>query len=196
MEPKSATLWDRSRQAVVAEIVDTALALFAEKGYEATTMAEIASRAGVSPRSLFRYFGSKEDIVCGDQDNLGELLRASVEAQPPEVTSWDALKAGFVAIASAGCSPRRVLEINTLIFTSSPLHARYLEKRLKWQRSLVPVIERRMAIESTEEPDPRAVAVIATVFACVDAASELWVRRGGDADPYALYDQMLAAVRG
>lgn len=192
----SPTLWDRSRQAVVAGIVDTALALFAEQGYEATTIGQIAERAGVSQRSLFRYFGSKEDLVCGDQDGLGELLVSTVAAQPPEVSPWDALRAGFTAIASAKHTPERVLEITTLIFRNPPLRARYFEKRLKWQASLVPVIEARMGIEPGPVPDPRAMGVIATVFACVDTASDLWVRHGGEADPFALYEQALAAVRG
>jgi len=194
---KSATLWDRSRQAVVAEIVETALALFAEQGYEATTMAQVATRAGVSQRSLFRYFGTKEDLVCGEQDALGDLLVSTVAAQPPEVSTWDALKTGFTTILTASDhSPERVLEISTLIFDNPPLRNRYSEKRLKWQRALVPVVEQRMGIESGDIPDPRAMGVIATVFACVDAASELWVRHGGKADPFELYEQALAAVRG
>ena len=194
---KPATLWDRSRQAVVAEIVDTALTLFAEQGYEATTMAQVATRAGVSQRSLFRYFGTKEDLVCGEQDALGDLLVATVEAQPPEVSTWDALRAGFTTLLTASNhTPQRVLEISTLIFDNPPLRARYSEKRLKWQRALVPVVEQRMGIESGEIPDPRAMGVIATVFACVDAASELWVRHGGKADAFELYEQALAAVRG
>jgi AcrR family transcriptional regulator len=194
---KPATLWDRSRQAVVAEIVETALALFAEQGYEATTMAQVATRAGVSQRSLFRYFGTKEDLVCGEQDALGELLVSTVAAQPADVSTWDALKAGFTAILTASNhTPQRLLEISTLIFENPSLRSRYFEKRLKWQRALVPVVERRMGIESGEIPDPRAMGVIATVFACIDTASELWVRHGGKADPFELYEQALAAVRG
>ncbi|MCR3748661.1 TetR/AcrR family transcriptional regulator [Lentzea californiensis] len=194
---KRSTLWDRSRQAVVAEIVDKALELFAEQGYEATTMAQVAASAGVSQRSLFRYFGTKEDLVCGEQEALGDLLVATVEAQAPEVSTWDALRAGFTTILTASDhTPQRVLEISTLIFGNPPLRSRYSEKRLRWQRALVPVIEKRMGIESGEIPDARAMGVIATVFACVDAASELWVRHGGKADAFELYEQALAAVRG
>ncbi|RDI27705.1 TetR/AcrR family transcriptional regulator [Lentzea flaviverrucosa] len=194
---KPSTLWDRSRQAVVAEIVDTALELFAEQGYEATTMAQVAASAGVSQRSLFRYFGTKEDLVCGEQEALGDLLVATVEAQPPEVSTWDALRAGFTTILTASeHTPQRVLEISTLIFDNPPLRSRYFEKRLRWQRALVPVIEKRMGIEPGEIPDARAMGVIATVFACVDTASELWVRHGGKADAFELYEQALAAVRG
>ncbi|MFD4643386.1 TetR/AcrR family transcriptional regulator [Lentzea sp. NPDC058436] len=193
---EKATLWDRSRQAVVAEIVETALTLFAEQGYEATTMAQVASSAGVSQRSLFRYFGTKEDLVCGEQEALGALLVSTVAEQPAEMSTWDALAAGFTTILTASDhTPQRVLEISGLIFSNPSLRARYTEKRLRWQRALVPVIEERMGIESGEVPDARAVGVIATVFACVDAASELWVLHGGKADVFELYEQALAAVR-
>jgi AcrR family transcriptional regulator len=192
---RSTTLWDKSRQAVVAGIVDTALALFAEHGYEAVTVGQIAKQAGVSQRSLFRYFGTKEDLVCGDQDGLGQLLVKTVREQPAEMSPWDALLAGFAAIGSANHTPERVLEITTLIFNNPPLRSRYYEKRLKWQAALVPVIESRMGIESGSTPDLRAVGIIATVFACVDATSELWVRQGGEVDPFVLCEEMLAAVR-
>jgi AcrR family transcriptional regulator len=192
---QSTSLWDRSRQAAVAEIVDTALALFAEHGYEAVTVGQVAKQAGVSQRSLFRYFGTKEDLVCGDQDGLGQLLVSTVKAQPAPMSPWDALLAGFAAISSADHTPERVLEITTLIFNNPPLRSRYYEKRLEWQAALVPVVEARMGIEPGPAPDVRAVGIIATVFACVDAASELWVRQGGTADPFGLYEEMLAAVR-
>src|SRR5579884_4051965 len=84
------TLWDRSRQVAAQAILDTAVRLFAEQGYEQTTIAQIAREAGISQRSLFRYFGTKEDLVCGDQDALGELLKQTVEQQPAEVSAWDA----------------------------------------------------------------------------------------------------------
>ncbi|WP_406185624.1 TetR family transcriptional regulator [Streptomyces sp. NBC_01006] len=196
------SLWDRSRQAVVASIFDTAMRLFAEQGYEATTIAQIAKEAGISQRSLFRYFGTKEDIVCGDQEELGELLRATVEAQPAAATPWEALRAGFEALMEAHGEPGQLLEITALIFDTPPLRARYTQKRLRWQEMVLPAVTARMAAGKGSGPgrgpvsELRAAAVTATVFACVDAATEAWVRGGGSADLAALYDEALAAVRG
>lgn len=127
----------------------------------------------------------------------GGSMVSTVASQPADVSTWDALKAGFTAILTASDhTPERLLEVSTLIFENPSLRARYSEKRLKWQRALVPVVEQRMGIESGEIPDPRAMGVIATAFACIDAASEPWVRHGGKADPFELYEQALAAVRG
>ncbi|MFF4298828.1 TetR/AcrR family transcriptional regulator [Streptomyces vinaceus] len=190
------SLWDRSRQAVVASIFDTAMRLFAEQGYEATTIAQIAKEAGISQRSLFRYFGTKEDIVCGEQEELGELLRRTVEAQPAAATPWEALRAGFEVLMEAHGDPGRLLEITTLIFATPPLRARYTQKRLRWQEMVQPAVTARMPAGEGPVPQVRAAAVTATVFACVDAATEAWVRSGGSADLAALYDEALAAVRG
>ncbi|MFE6843211.1 TetR/AcrR family transcriptional regulator [Streptomyces sp. NPDC057686] len=190
------SLWDRSRQAVVASIFGTAMRLFAEQGYEATTIAQIAKEAGISQRSLFRYFGTKEDIVCGEQEELGELLRATVEAQPATATAWEALRAGFEVLMDAHGDPGQLLEITALIFDTPSLRARYTQKRLRWQELVLPAVAARMAEGEGPVPGVRAAAVVATVFACVDAATEAWVRSGGSADLAALYDEALAAVRG
>ncbi|MER7052103.1 MULTISPECIES: TetR family transcriptional regulator [unclassified Streptomyces] len=190
------TLWDRSRQVAVEAILETALRLFAEQGYEQTTIAQIAREAGISQRSLFRYFGTKEDMVCGDQDALGELLTRTVEQQPAEVSPWDALRAGFELLLTANHTPEQALELSRLIFDTPALHARYLEKRLRWQAALVPVVQARLGTAPGPAPDPRAKAIIATVFACADTATELFVRHDGQLDLADLYDQCLAAVRG
>ncbi|MFJ5546628.1 TetR/AcrR family transcriptional regulator [Streptomyces sp. NPDC093225] len=189
------TLWDRSRQAVVASIHDTAMRLFDEQGYEATTIAQIAKEAGISQRSLFRYFGTKEDIVCGEQDGFGEVLRETVEAQPAEATAWQALRAGLVAIMDAHGSPEQVLRIMGLIFGTPSLRARYVQKRLLWHEEVLPAVLARMPA-GAPDPELRAEAVLATVFACADAATEAWIRAGGQGDPAALYDEAVAAVRG
>ncbi|RJO72363.1 TetR family transcriptional regulator [Nocardia panacis] len=189
---KEPTLWERSRQLAVREILDTAIRLFEEQGYEATTIAQIARAAGVSERSLFRYFGAKEDLVCGDQEALGRLLRAAVESQPGDVSPQSALEAGFAVILTANHSAAEALRLSRLIFATPSLYAAYVTKRLRWQEDLVPVIAERMAASDPADPRPRAL--IATVFACVDAATRAWVVADGRADIADLYARALTAI--
>ncbi|MFE6719955.1 TetR/AcrR family transcriptional regulator [Streptomyces albidoflavus] len=191
------TLWERSRQAAAQVILDTAVRLFAEQGYEQTTIAQIAREAGISQRSLFRYFGTKEDLVCGDQEALGALLKRTVEQQPAELSAWDALRAGFEVILTANHPPERTLELSRLIFGTPSLRARYIEKRLHWQAELAPVIRARLGGDpGRPASDAQAKAIVATVFACVDTATELWAAHDGRPDLADLYDECLAAVRG
>jgi AcrR family transcriptional regulator len=57
---------------------EAAFSLFAQQGYDATTVDEISEAAQVSPRTFFRYFATKEDVVFGDQNEQLERLRAAL----------------------------------------------------------------------------------------------------------------------
>src|SRR3954453_6793088 len=106
----TATMWDRARQLADQEILHTALRLFTQQGYEETTIAQIAREAGVSQRTLFRYFGTKEDLVGGSQERFVALLTETVRKQPVEVGAWEALRAAFKAALSVHASPEQALE--------------------------------------------------------------------------------------
>ncbi|GAA1431701.1 TetR family transcriptional regulator [Microlunatus lacustris] len=189
-------LWDRSRQAAREEIERTALRLFTEQGFDATTIDQIVAEVGISRRSFFRYFGTKEDIVLGDLVAVGRTLRDALAARPAEEDPWSALRAAFLAMAAHGPSPERRLTVMRLMLTSSSLRARHLEKHLQWQGLLVPLLEQRLGVDAGAAPDPRARALVSAALGCLDTALEVWTLRDGEADPVELYDQAVAAVRG
>jgi AcrR family transcriptional regulator len=175
------------------EISDAALRLFVGQGFEATTIAQIAREAGVSQRTLFRYFGTKEDLIGGDEESLAAVLMNTVERQPAGVSAWDALHAGFSAVLAAG-QPDKMIERMRLILGNPSLRARHIEKRQRWQAELVPVIEARMGVD-VHGCDPRARAVVAAAFACADVAVETWVACDGRAEVSELFDQCAVVVR-
>lgn len=189
-----ATLWDRTRQLASREILDTALRLFTEQGYDETTIAQIAREAGVSQRTLFRYFGTKEDLLGGNQDQFGQVLTDTISELPAEVGVWEALRAGVAGVLALHNGREQALERFRLLHNTASLRAGWLEKRLRFQEDLLPLIEARMDT-ATGRTDPRARAVIATAFACLDAASMTWVEGDGKGDIMDLYDACLAAVR-
>ncbi|AZP14851.1 TetR/AcrR family transcriptional regulator [Streptomyces aquilus] len=193
----SATLWDRTRQLASREILETALRLFTQQGYDETTIAQIAREAGVSQRTLFRYFGTKEDLLGGDQDRFGQVLTDTISEQPAEAGVWEALRAGVAAVLALHDNREQALERFRLLHNTASLRAGWLEKRLRFQEDLLPLIRARMDAASTVgTTDPRARAVIATAFACLDAATMTWVDNDGNGDIMDLYDECLAAVRG
>jgi AcrR family transcriptional regulator len=61
-----------TRRAVRAQIADTAMALFVAHGFEQTTVDQIAAAVGISTRSVFRYFATKEDMVVGHLNEIGD----------------------------------------------------------------------------------------------------------------------------
>ena len=75
----------RERHAIETRqrIVDVALALFLEQGYEATTTDEIAEKADVSPRTFFRYFATKEALLFHDFEDRLAKLKDHIGARPP-----------------------------------------------------------------------------------------------------------------
>jgi TetR/AcrR family transcriptional regulator, regulator of mycofactocin system len=78
------------------EVTRTALELCAERGFEETTVDDIAEALGVSRRTLFRYFASKNDMVWGDFDWVLERLRRCLEATPGDVSLHEALGGAVV----------------------------------------------------------------------------------------------------
>ncbi|GLW97632.1 TetR family transcriptional regulator [Microtetraspora sp. NBRC 16547] len=87
------SLRERKKAKTRRTIQEHALRLFAEQGYEATTVEQIAEAAEVSPSTFFRYFPTKEDLII--QDDYDPLLVAMVRAQPPELPPLAAIRQGI-----------------------------------------------------------------------------------------------------
>jgi AcrR family transcriptional regulator len=187
------TLWDRTRQMAAHEILDTALRLFTQQGYDVTTIAQIAREAGVSQRTLFRYFGTKEDLIGGSQERFVTLMTETVREQAVDVGAWEALRAAFETALSLHASPEQALERFRLVHHTDSLRAAYLGKRVRCQEELLPLLEARLAPSGAGRGQARAI--VATAFACFDAATVTWLEADGQGDILALYDQCLAAVR-
>lgn len=191
--PTSPTLWDRTRQLASEEILQTALRLFTQQGYGETTIAQIAREAGVSQRTLFRYFGTKEDLIGGGQERFVSLMKDAVREQPVEVGAWEALRAAFEAALSLHATREEALERFRLVHQTDSLRAAYLGKRMRCQEELLPLLEARPAPSGTDTMQARAI--VATAFACFDAATATWLDGDGRDDLLDLYDRGLAAVR-
>ncbi len=189
------SVWDRSRQLASREILGTALRLFTEQGYDETPIAQIAREAGVSERTLFRYFGTKQDLLGDDQHRFGRVMAETIRHQPAEADVWEVLRAGIAAALGLHDTQGQALQRFRLLHHTASLRAGWLDKRLRFQQELLPLITERMDTPAGGA-DPRPRAVVATVFACLDAASMTWVENDGAADIMDLYDECLAAVRG
>src|SRR5262245_8372194 len=76
--PATPTLRERRKQQATEDIARAALELFARDGFDATSVESIAAEAGCSPRTFYRYSGSKDDVMCHDLpasiERLGEVL--------------------------------------------------------------------------------------------------------------------------
>ena len=86
----------RKRVTSRAELESTAFGLFAARGFEQTTVDEIAAAAGIGRRTFFRYFPSKNDIPWGAFEAELERMRARLKAAPPEVPLMDAIRVALI----------------------------------------------------------------------------------------------------
>ncbi|MFB7759200.1 TetR/AcrR family transcriptional regulator [Streptomyces xiamenensis] len=189
------SLRERARRAARTEITASAVRLFAENGFEATTIDQITAAVGMSRRSFFHYFGSKEDVVLGDTEALGESVRAALEARPADESAWTAIKQAFLVLQQKAGSPQEQLILARIHHEAPSLRARHLEKHLRWQELLAPEVQRRLGLPASPVPDPRALAFVAAALACLDAAVDAWYRSGGTDDPERFFDEAVATLR-
>jgi AcrR family transcriptional regulator len=85
-------LRERKKQRTREQIIEAANRLFAERGYQATTIADIATAADVAPRTFFAYFPSKEAVVFPNVDRDLDSLESSLRDRRPGETAFDALR--------------------------------------------------------------------------------------------------------
>src|SRR6478752_6726354 len=80
-----------ARERLVVAAVD----LFTEQGYDATTVAEIAERAGVTRSTFFRHFSDKREVLVAGQETLSRLLADGIAAAPESASPLEAVAAGL-----------------------------------------------------------------------------------------------------
>ena len=193
MAGKQTPLREQTRTVVRSQLARTAIELFAEKGYDNTTLEEVATAAGISRRTLFNYFRSKEDLALSSLAEQGELIAARLAERPADEDPWTALREAFGVLEEIDMTAEGRLEFITLLFGNDSLRAGHAEKQARWQDLFAPLIEPRLPDSDRRTLQARAIAAAAIV--CMQTANEEWVRLGGQADMFDLYDAAVQAVR-
>ena len=133
-------------------LVRAALELFAEQGYDNTTVAQIAERAGLTKSTFFRHFPDKRDVLAAGQDTLSRLFEQGITAAPASATPLEAVAAGLDAAAAAFTPERRDLgqKMQAAIAASSELQERDTLKRVGLATAITEALKKRGV------PDPTA----------------------------------------
>ncbi|MET9435106.1 TetR family transcriptional regulator [Streptomyces sp. NPDC006551] len=181
------------------ELAAAAMELFATKGYEATTVDEIAAAAGVARRTFFRHFRSKEEAIFPDHDDTLVRAEAVLNAAPPHEHPLDTVCRGIKEVMKmyAG-SPavsveryRLTREVPTLREREIASVARY--ERL-FTRYLLGHFDERDHHDGNDDPLLAEVAASAVVTAH-NHVLRRWLRAGGQGDVEAQLDHAFAIVR-
>jgi AcrR family transcriptional regulator len=157
--------------------MQAAFALYGERGFEQTTVAEIAQRAGLTERTFFRHFADKREVLFAGADALQELLVDTVAKAPGSLAPIEAAAAGLEAagalIQDGGDLARRRQEI---IASSVELRERELIKLAALAAALAEALRRRGVSEPTASLTAEAgIAVFKVAF-------ERYVEEGNERD--------------
>lgn len=169
--------------------------MFDEQGFDETTVDQIAAAVDISPRSFFRYFASKEDVVLGDPMVFGEPVRQRLAQCLESMPVWEALRAGFEPVVEkAESDPEWALRATRVMIGTPSLRARNTEKHLAWMTVLEPLVAD--ALDGPEvDRRYRARAVTLSALTCLDVSSAEWVHRGGETTTRVLLDEAFRMLK-
>jgi AcrR family transcriptional regulator len=181
--------WEPNAQGRLAE---AAMELYSERGYEGTTVAEIAARAGLTERTFFRYYADKREVLFDGGGQMQELLAGAAAAAPEGAEPIDAAAVGLQAVATA-LDERRGRDFarrrQAVIAANPELQERELSKLASWSEALAGAVEERGVPAATA----RLVGEVA--LAVFRAAFESWVADGESRDLGELVRVALAELK-
>ena len=185
------SLRDRRKRRTAEAVVAAALELFAERGFERTTIDQIAAAADISRRTFFRYFADKEELFFAEDERLLEVVEETLDDAAPagEPVLELARRATRALAAHSVADPERRLARERLIAATPALQARRLTKNLRWEQAIA---ARLRELGSGEQ---EALLVPKLAMACFQTAYERWVRDPGRDLP-GLVDESFAALGG
>ncbi|GAA4833570.1 TetR family transcriptional regulator [Saccharopolyspora rosea] len=182
------------RRRVRSALALAAMDLFAEQGFEATTVDQIADAAGVGRRTFFRYFRSKEDVVFpGHDERLAEVVEllesADRREDPLRVLSGTAEVVLDMYLAEPEVSLKR-FELTRQV---PALRDKEIASIDRYQRVFARYLRERYAGEPAG--DLRAAVAAAAVVAAHNHVLRQWLKSGGTADARAMLREALGLVR-
>ena len=171
----------------------TTLELFAEQGFEATTVAEIASRAGLTERTFFRYFADKREVLFAGQDVFERMFVDHVVAAAPDAEPFAVVIAAVRAVARDFFPPERrfySMQRQTIIDANPGLQERELLKLAGLTTAMADALRKRGAPELTAKLSAECGLTVFRV------AFSRWVGGSEGEDMAAIVDDVLTDLRG
>jgi AcrR family transcriptional regulator len=141
----SASLQARKQQLVRAALSTAAEELFFASGFDNVTVEQIARTAGVSRRTFFRYYESKEDVMVERSDRLGEQLLAELAARPLSEPPLLAIRNALVPAVESSLAERDLVRyIIRLLRETSSLRRAMMERRNRLEERIAALMARRL----------------------------------------------------
>jgi AcrR family transcriptional regulator len=150
-----------------------AMELYAKHGFEQTTVAGIAERAGLTERTFFRHYADKREVLFAGSEQLRDAIVAGVASAPESASPLDAIAAGLTVAAEALQERRDFARRRSRIIAANPeLQEREVSKLVSWARALADALLAR----GVAEPVARLAGEIG--IAVFRIAFESWTDEG------------------
>jgi AcrR family transcriptional regulator len=149
--PASASLKMRKQQVVRDALSAAAEALFLARGFEQVTVEEIAQAAGVSRRTFFRYYESKEDVMVERSDRLGEQLLVELATRPLDETPLLAIRNALVPAVKSSLEDRDLVRyVIRLLRETSVLRRAIMARRNRLEERIAALMAQRLGVDSSD----------------------------------------------
>ena len=175
-----------------ADIERVAAEMFAERGFEAVTVDEIAAEAQVSHRTFYRYFASKEDLVLGSSHERIDQLVEAFRRRPTTESVAASLRSVVMALASEYEHDLEHDRVRAAIVLSTPaLQDRERERQAAFEAAIVPVIAERLESDAS---DLRPALIAGCAVTAIRVAMASWLARGADEPLVPIVEHALTVV--
>lgn len=182
----------RKRQETLERIRERGIRLFIEKGYAATTLEDIAAAAGISRRTFFYYFKSKDEILPSLHGDVGNMLVGALRRVPEGKRPLDAIREATVTVC-AGIPTGDLIAIDRLMRQSEAVQARKQASYVEQEKALFSALRERWP-DPARETGLRLIAMLA--IGAMRLASEAFNREGGKRSMPDLLNEAFDALEG
>ena len=164
----------RKQEFVRNAIFEAAIEIFAAKGFDATTVEEVAQAAGVSRRSFFRYFASKDDLLAQNVVDYGIALREAIAGCPPEFSPLEVLRETVHSVGMQSASHPLTRQVIEIAQRSPSARQAHLSRWIEVEDRVAEAFAGRLKSASKEDLRPRLMASL--TLSVVNVAIIAWFR--------------------
>jgi len=175
------SLRERKKYATRKAIEDAAWELFTERGYAAVSIDDIAERASVAPRTFFRYFPTKEDVLYGEAHEAMAAMGEAFRSRPVDEPLIDSLVAAIEHVTSRFRKDRKLMLQRFEMQREAGVEDMGESVRLRFAKKITDLVRERLG--DSPEAELRSKLVATVLMSTSSVANDHWLSSGAEGDP-------------
>ncbi|MDO8273680.1 MAG: TetR family transcriptional regulator [Gammaproteobacteria bacterium] len=193
MTAKITNLREQFKTTTRQELTRVGLELFLQQGFATTTIDQIVEPLGISKRTFFRYFATKEDLVVEWQTEMTPAFVDELNSRPREEAPFKAVSETLLSLASRiNTNPQLAFELMRLFKETPSLAGRDMERRMVWEQALTATLIEREGPKVM--PRLKARITVGMAMTAWTAALDEWYLGGGKANLRPIMEKAFSLV--